>query len=335
MTEKIIKTDVEIERFVAELEYMEGGSDIRALVQEKNYQHIVKISRQSFVIVFNEDYDSCNARLALIRVSTDTQAERGNGASRQLDGILGYCKMKKYNLCAIAFDLGISGDNHDRLIKLYNSDIPVKDWFKDIRPGLHFVLSKLSPYNKLLAEQPNRVWRDNDMTGGQIRFACIARGSDLEFVYHPTITLYEADPMAYLTMMFHFNIADFDRRVLIKRLEDGRIRSVLEGRTSSNTAYGYAKDKDGFKVVVPEEAEHVRMVFRLWKHNRSYAKTAAAMNEHGHLYRGRPWKYKDVEHIVQREPLHRYNGYNTHGKKEKFYEKLVIIPESECVGLYQ
>ena len=331
--EKIIKTRAEVNKFLNELEIMKNGEDVRELIEARQYEYIVKLGEKSFAIVFDENYDCDNARIGYIRVSTEEQAENGNGVSIYLDELFGYRTMKRYNLCAIAFDLGISGDNKKDLMKALD-EVVFKDVFKDIRPGLHFALSHLTESNKILTADHNRLWRENDLTGALIRTIIFKRDSDLELINMPTVTLYEREPALYLTMMMQFNIAEFEKRTIVKRTYNGRKKKGLSPKKGcSRLKYGYTTDKDDYIIINEEEAKNVRKVYELYKQTGSPTETANMMNAL-EMYRGDElWTVSEVEKIIRPRGLHTYNGYRTFGNEEEFYEDLVIIPASMCQAI--
>lgn len=328
----VICTDEEIQQFLTSLDTMQGAVDVRSLVVSKQYDHIEVLGEKSFVIVFNTDFDRQDvdgngiSRIGLVRVSTDTQKEAGYGVSIQTEEIVKYSRMKEYNLCAIVFDLGISGANYKELGRMYDSNVPVKEWFRDIRPGLHYALTHLSENNKLLSANPSRLWRDNDITGSQIRFHVMVKGSDLEFVEAPTFTLYEDEPVNYLTMMVQFNIADFEKQSINKRLRNGREKRAMTGKVMvSGANYGYHVHPNGMRTIDKQEAETVREIFYLHStYGNKYAKIGRMLEAQGMYYRdGGSWTSDRVRNIIKKESL--YRGWVVYGDTKKFLPDIAII----------
>ena len=324
-----IQTEEERKEFAQMLCKYKESENLRELVLSGEYLYILVLSEKSFTIVFSEELTRDSARIGYVRVSTDTQTEKGYGISRQLDQILQHAQLREYNLCAIGFDLGISGDNHKDLMDKYNKSVDPKEFFKDIRPALHYVLSHLNENNKILACEPSRLWRENDMTGSMIRFMIMCAHSDLEFADDPRISLWETNCTVHLSHMVLFNIADFDRRSLVGRLKDGRKRKAMSGKNvTGRVAYGYYKDADGTEHIYEPEADVIRRMDTMRRQGCTYKNIADVLNLEGiKTHSGKPWTVSDIQRILTQAPI--YRGWKTYGAGiEKFFPDLVILGES-------
>ncbi len=320
----IVKTQQERTRFAQVVRRFKESSDVVDLVLHDDYLYVNVYADNSFVVIYDDDFDQDGARLGIVRVSSDTQAEKGYGISRQLEQIRTFANDKDYVLCSIGFDLGISGDNHKELIDRCNGNVKPKDFFKDVRPALHFTLSQLNEHNKILACEPSRLWRENDMTGSMIRFLIMCAGSDLEFAESPKITLYETNSTVHLSNMILYNIADFDRRTLVKRMYDGRKRKAATGKNvTGKFAFGYQGNRLGEQWVYEPEAEIVRDIFAYHEEQIPNKEIADILNSENKLKRGgKQWIQQDIYRIIN-NPL--YHGWRIYGDTKTFMENLVIV----------
>lgn len=325
--------DNQVQNFLNELGALQGGIDVYNAIQSGQYQYIISLDSKSFVIVFNDDYDLSDSRIAYVRVSTDTQKERSTSVSKQYDEAKKFCEYKGYTLSAVCFDLGISGDNMQLIQKAIVDMHPTLNIFQDIRPGLHFALSHLTSNNKLLAFDPSRLWRENDNTGALIRIIIMTMDSDFEFVEHPTISLRETENNKVMMNQMNYVIADYDRRQNVSKLADGRRRSALSGkRAGVDPGYGYTFNEENKRVIVPEEAAVIRKIYRMQRSRMRQSDIANTLNEEGLTRRGSPWTKLHIHRVVNAEGRRKYGGYISYGKNkdgtpiEQFYQDLVIIP---------
>lgn len=329
MSARKIQTENERQEFIQSLYKYKESEILREMVEGGEYEYILLLGQRSFVVVFSEDFFVTNARLGYVRVSTDTQTERGYGISRQIDQIIQYSKTKEYRICAIGFDLGISGANHMDLMSEYNKSTNSQEMFKEIRPALHYVLTNLTPKNKILSCEPSRLWRENDITGSMIRFMIMAAKSDLEFVDDPRISLWESNRSVYLSHMMIFNIADFDRASLKDKLRDGRERKALSGKNvTGKVAYGYYADEDGTEHICEPEADVIRSIAAMRDHGCTYRVIAETLNLRGvQKHSKKPWTVSDIQRILTQSPI--YRGWKTYGEGvKKFFPDLVILPDN-------
>lgn len=324
----IIKSYDERMEFAAHLkDQYEHGEEIRQLVEQASYERIVVLGRKSFVIVFDDNYDVVGTRLGYARVSSEGQATAGYGISIQTSEIINYCRQKGFKLSVLAFDMGISGNNQKELFKKMSTGEIPKEWMKDIRPGLYYVLKHANKNNKILSYNPSRLWRDNDVTGSLLRMLTILQGSDLEFTQHPSITLYEKDNGAYLSNEIQYCIADYDRRETVDKLNKGRHRAAKEGRHMSKVAYGYEIDKQGVTHIVEEQAKVVRLVYSMIddpKHP-NYNKIAQTLTDEGIMRpSGKPWTPQALSNMYKNN-RRIYEGWVFSCGEEIFKPELSII----------
>lgn len=298
----IVKTIEERQEFISVLkEKYDHGEEIQELIEEIGYEYIVLLGDKSFVVVFDEDCNTEGSRLGTVRVSSEGQAAKGYGLTVQTEKIMEYCDSKNLTLNMLAFDMGITGNNSSKIMNAILKDIPLSQWFKDIRPGLYYVMQRLNSNNKLIAYDPSRLWRDNDTTGSAVRMQIIAMESDVEFVIHPEITLREMDSNQYMLNTIQFVFAEYDRRSIVNKLDGGRKRAAKSGKHTSPAAYGYRTVK-GEAYIIKKEAEVIRLVYEYIERDRVTYKVAAdCLNHAGYRKRsGKEWTVQDISSIYKK-----------------------------------
>lgn len=292
----IVKTESERRKFISALEHKyEHGEEIKELIENWGYDYIVLLGEKSFVVVFDEDCNHEGCRLGTVRVSSEGQAAKGYGLAVQTEKIMEHCESKDLTLNMLAFDMGITGNNSSKIINAIAHDVPLSQWFKTIRPGLYYVMERLTPENRLLAYDPSRLWRDNDTTGGAIRMQVLSMDSDVEFVTHPEITLREMDGNQYMINTMTFVFAEYDRRSIVNKLDGGRKRAAKSGKHTSPAAYGY-QTKKGEAYIVPEEANVICIIYNLIGNNHyKYRQVVDYLNRTGQRKRsGKEWTVQDI-----------------------------------------
>ena len=89
------------------------------------------------------------------------------------------------------------------------------------------------------------------------------------------------DSAGLLTLHVLGSFAQFERELLVAPIHDGQLRKVhSEPYSSGPPPYGFTKE-DGELQQVPEEAEVVRRIYRLYLELKSYAGVARRLNEDG------------------------------------------------------
>lgn len=326
---QIVKTEAELEEFKEWLVTMRKDTDILSLLED-DVLCCAKLGDKSFAIIYDDNFEcDDDGRIGYVRVSTDTQQEKSTAVLSQAEEIKKYCRFKDYTLKAMVFDLNISGDNRELLKEEIVKATSGVEMFKNIRPGLYYVLTKLNKYNKVLSIDPSRLWRDNDVTGSMIRILIEIKDGDFEFVNNPALTLYATDNAMILQNQINYVIADYERRANNARIQAGRKNAALAGKCGMNSCrFGYRPNKDGYKEVNPQEAEIVELAYEIWKqYPRKPGKTAELLNSMGKLRKGKKWKPYQITDLVSPAARRCYAGYLKYGNEEVWKEELVIIPE--------
>lgn len=325
------------------------GNAIETAIKAGGYDHIEVHGNKSFVIVYS-DPSEVGSALVYMRVSSDTQGKNGYGLDRQYDKIMSHIeeyneKIAKFahlegyedeyadkftlHVAAIAFDVGISGDNRKDMLKL-GLNVPLNEYFKDIRPGLHYVLSHLNKANRVVVEDVDRLWREFVFTASTVQKIIIHAESDVVVQKDWNYTLWETDPMRYFMNMMASCLADFDKKNTVNKLAASKVQAVLRGRDMSGAPhYGYEKLPDGTLRVKPEEAEIIRteIIARLERGEKiRHIKESLNSKNILNVY-GKAWCEKDIYQVFKFSRL--IYGYNDWGDVFAYIEDLKIVEATD------
>ncbi len=223
-----------------------------------------------------------------IRVSTDKQAEEGFGLDIQEKAIRNWCCKNDLNNLLLFTDDGYTGTSMDR-------------------PALQGIMSYIEDYNAgesririncMIVPRIDRLSRTLLGTLTFIQDYMVAKSDsknspvngnreDIEFISiaENYCRIERNNPQGKFMLMFFAGLAEFDRDLIVEKLQAGRTARVASGKWmgGGNPPYGYRYDRDeGILKIVPEEAEKVREVFRLYiEENMSPAKIASLLGFKG------------------------------------------------------
>lgn len=229
--------------------------------------HNMKIAIDEGVEVDENGHYLVNA--GYLRVSTDKQAEEGYGLDIQEERIVAQARFKEMKNLVLFIDDGYTGTNMDR--PALNGIIDLIHRFNDGRSPIRV--------SSLIVYKMDRLGRT---LLGTLQFI-----QDYLFEKKDSKSLVNRNPhcISFLsveepacsfdkkaaTSMFMIGIfatlAEYDRDMIVKKLKDGRLKRVAEGKWmgGGNPPYGYRYSKEqNTLLVVPEEAEKVREIFRLF-----------------------------------------------------------------------
>lgn len=188
-----------------------------------------------------------------IRVSTETQADRGYGLDIQENALKEYCKQHNIQLIKIFKDEGITGKLGD------TDDIT-------IRPALNEMIALLSNTNEppktIIVMNTSRLWRD-DMARATISRLLKNAKVDVIATEQPRYSLYSKDPQDFLFNSVMEALDIYERMTINIKLANGKKERVKQGKTSNGIVpYGYNIINDN-SIIVPEEAEIVKQIYNL------------------------------------------------------------------------
>jgi site-specific DNA recombinase len=223
-----------------------------------------------------------------IRVSTQEQAEHGNGLAAQEEAIRTYCDQHRLHLVRIYEDGGVSGGNgiEDRvalprmLSDLYRGDFEA------------IVVARLDRLARKIALQ-EAIVEDLRKHGGL-----------LLSVAEPDLC--SEDPARILMRQMLGVFAEYERNLITARLTAGRRRKKCEGGyTGELLPLGYRVKGQGKRarvVVVESEAEVVQMIFDLYEQGLTMRQIARRLTQDGvRTKRGGTWRHSQIKAILANE----------------------------------
>lgn len=182
-----------------------------------------------------------------MRVSTEKQAEEGNGLESQKRDIENYCKKNEYAITDYYIDDGYTGANMDRpeLQRLISDCVA-----KRIKCVVAFKLDRLSRSMVDGIYMIERVFQPNN-----IMFKCV----------HDSISYDSPMEQAYTQMMAVF--AQLDKNTMLLRMRGGMLERVKQGywMGGGNTPYCYSYSKEtGTLVPIPERKKQANEAIDLF-----------------------------------------------------------------------
>ena len=206
-----------------------------------------------------------------LRVSTDRQAELGYGLDIQEKEIVRYAQLSGFTNLVLFIDDGYTGTKMtDRPalaaimdnIKKYNSGK------SNVRIET-FVVARIDRLGRTLLGTlqfiQDYIVSKKDSKGSTIN----NNRDDINFisVAENYCRIERNNPQGKFLLMLFASLAEFDRDQIVKKLKDGMISRVEAGKWpgGGNIPYGYKYNKvTGVLEVIPEQAEKIREIFRLY-----------------------------------------------------------------------
>ncbi len=230
--------------------------------------HYMKIVKDNAVHIDADGNYLIN--VGYLRVSTDRQADLGYGLDIQENKIKKYADDNGLENLVLFIDDGYTGTNMER-------------------PALQGLISYIQDFNHnksririetIIVSKIDRLGRTLLGTLQFIQDYVVAKKDskhstvncnreDINFISvdEKEVRVNTNDPQSKFLMMLFATLAEFDRDLIVKKLKDGRKARVASGKWmgGGNVPYGYRYDKEVSKlIVIPEEAEKVREIYRLY-----------------------------------------------------------------------
>jgi site-specific DNA recombinase len=257
----------------------------------------------------NDLFQSGQAAVGYVRVSTDEQARKGYGMETQEKAIRAFAESQGYELIDVISDPGVSGATKPA-----------------VRPGFGKVLelAQAKAFTVLL------VWKIDRLARSLVHAVTTADdlsshlGIVLRSVTEPIDT---SSAMGQTIFAILAGMAQQERQVITERTLAGKKAKAAKGGFAGSTApYGYRTDGQGNLIIFEEEAEVVRLIFAMRASGNTLQRIADHLNSVSiPARRGGRWHPATVRYILD-NPKYR-------GQVEYFFrwqdEQARVISEGE------
>jgi len=245
-----------------------------------------------------------------IRVSTETQAEKGGGLDVQRASLEKYAKDNGLEIERIFEDAGVSGTNESR-------------------PALDELLTEhLQEGDVILVHTTSRLWR-NIFAQATIMKAVMNAKASIKSIDEPAFDVYKymTDPENFMISGMMGMLDQWERMTIARKLARGRTTKANKGdKPAGICPYGYRYAEDKKSVVTdPEEVKAVKLMFTEGQKGKSLQEIASLLDEKGiKTRRGGAWTRGSVQAILRNRF---YLGELTHqGKTIKGNHEAIISP---------
>ena len=234
-----------------------------------------------------------------IRVSTETQAEKGGGLDVQRSAIEQYAKDNGLQLEEVFCDAGISGTQESR---------PELD---------RLLLETIREGDVIIVHNTSRLWR-SIFAQATVMKAVIQAKANIRSIDEPNfdVYLYQKDPENFMITGMLGMLDQWERMTIARKLARGRASKANKGDKPAGVCpfgYQYSADKKHIEPN-PEEAPILRRIFSEAQKGQSIEKIAALLNSQGsRTRRGSSWQKGNLAIILHNTF---YTGVVTHQGKE-------------------
>lgn len=250
-----------------------------------------------------------------VRVSTETQSEKGFGLDTQRSAIKKYCVDNGFELLEIFEDRGISGtegveNDGDELVSK--------------RKGLLRLLSVLNGTNTVVVLNTSRLWR-SDLAKAFICREIMRKQGSVKSIEQPQYDIYKKSPSDFLISTIFEALDEYERLTIALKLAKGRTTKANKGdKPAGVTPYGYKYSADKKSIDVDkDEAVIVKRIFSMAQTGKTIQHIVDVLNsEEISTRRGNAWT-KAAVHVILRNDF--YTGVLTHQRTSLQGNHEVII----------
>lgn len=234
-----------------------------------------------------------------IRVSTETQAEKGGGLDVQRTAIEKYARENDIKLERIFEDAGVSGTQESR---------PALD---------ELLLETLQEGDVVIVHNTSRLWR-SIFAQATVMKAVTQAKANIKSIDEPTFDIYkyQKDPENFMICGMMGMLDQWERMTIARKLARGRTNKANKGdKPAGACPYGYRYTADK-KHIEPDPAEVpvLRLIFSEAQKGQSMAKIAQLLTDQGHKTRkGGEWNRGTINQLLKNKF---YTGIVTHQGKE-------------------
>lgn len=234
-----------------------------------------------------------------IRVSTETQAEKGGGLDVQKAAIEKYAADNGIEIQRIFCDAGISGTQENR---------PALD---------ELLLETLQEGDTVIVHNTSRLWR-SIFAQATVMKAVIQAKANIRSIDEPSfdVYLYQRDPENFMITGMLGMLDQWERMTIARKLARGRTSKANKGdKPAGICPYGYRYTADKKHVEPdPEEVPTLRLIFTEGQKGTSLDKIAKLLNNKGlRTRRGCEWQKGSI-HLILKNNF--YTGVVTHQGRE-------------------
>lgn len=220
-----------------------------------------------------------------VRVSTETQAEKGGGLEVQKSSLAKYAKDHDITIERIFEDAGISGTDESR-------------------PALDELLSEyLREGDTILVHTTSRLWR-NIFAQATIMKSVMNAKANIRSIDEPSFDVYKymTDPENFMISGMMGMLDQWERMTIARKLARGRTSKAQGGtKPAGNCPFGYQYSEDKKSVLIDEaEARVVKMIFTEGQKGKSLHQIADYLNSQGlTTRRGKTWSAGSVQVVLK------------------------------------
>ena len=234
-----------------------------------------------------------------IRVSTETQAEKGGGLDVQRTAIEKYAEQNGITIERLFCDAGISGTQENR---------PALD---------ELLLETIREGDTIIVHNTSRLWR-SIFAQATVMKAVIQAKANIRSIDEPNfdVYLYQKDPENFMICGMMGMLDQWERMTIARKLARGRTSKAAKGDKPAGVCpYGYRYTADKKHIEPdPNEAPILKQIFTEGQKGTSILRIAKILNDQGsRTRRGNPWS-KGSLHIIMKNNF--YTGVITHQGKE-------------------